>query len=346
VNSEEMIKHAFEQQAGRAGDHRAVLAEVTRRTSARRRGGALGITLITAGVAAAVVTPVVLFSGGAQPTTTDPAASAQIPATSTAELRTSLLTYQPTWLPDGLVETGRHFTEDMTFSRTWCTPGAPEGGGNTPKIDFAITKQAALPQRDNFPAGIENIDINGKPGHILGQNHAKPEFPQALVEWMVAPGHLATISVDGMQNVDEIALRMARSVQNDAKVPFVRSIAFGWLPSNMTQGMFSVRGTSPSDVWILADTEMDKQSRATQKRVSVQIDRDKPGDNGTPTTVRGKQGIYIPSTEHPGYGEIWVPLGDDKWLEVSGELSQADLIKVADTLVISDKAEFPWIGRR
>jgi hypothetical protein len=354
MSTEEMIKQAFDKQAGEAGDHRRVLAEVARRTSSRRRVGAWGIALLTAGVAAAVVTPVVLFSGGGlgQPVQNDPGASAVVPAqpsaTETVPPGAPVLTYQPSWLPSGATEFHRMSEPDGTLMRTWNLPGtaAPDGG---PTVTLTSAKATGLPDRPDYPGEIIPVDINGVPGQLLGHdsNKEKSVGEQAFVEWMAAPGERLTVSVDYVANVRDVVVRIARSIRPDGKAAFVQNVRFGWLPVDMTEGAFSIRGTSPSDIFVVADTALAPRAQG-QKRVTAQIDKDKPGSatpgDGTPVTVRGKQGVYIASTGP--YGEVWVELANGLWLEVSGPAAKADLVKVADTMKINLDVKYPWLGQR
>jgi hypothetical protein len=353
MSTEEMIKQAFDKQAGQAGDHRDVLAEVARRTSSRRRVGPLGITLLTAGVAAAVVTPVVLFSGGGlgQPVSNDPGASAVVPAqpsaAETVPSGTPVLKYQPGWLPDGAKEYHRMSDPDGSLMRTWKLPGTgvPDGG---PTVTLTLAKATGLPDRPDYPGEIVPVDINGVPGQLLNHGSgAKSAGEQAFVEWMAAPGERLTVNVDHVANVNDVVLRIVRSIRPDGNAAIIRNVSFDWLPVDMTEGAFSVRGTSPADYFLLADTTLAPRAQG-QKRVTAQIDKDKPGSatpgTGTAVTVRGKQGVYIAGTGP--YGEVWVELTNGLWLEVSGPAAKADLVKVADTMKISLDVKYPWIGQR
>jgi hypothetical protein len=164
---------------------------------------------------------------------------------------------------------------------------------------------------------------------------------------MAAPGERLTVSVDFVPKVQEVVLRIARSFRPDGTAAVVRNASFGWLPVDMTEGAFSVRGTTPADYSVVADTALAPRAQG-QKRVTAQIDRDKPGSatpgSGTPVTVRGKQGVYIATSD--AYGEVWVELTNGLWLEVSGPAAKADLVKVADTMKISLDVKYSWIGQR
>ena len=68
----------------------------------------------------------------------------------------------------------------------------------------------------------------------------------------------------------------------------------------------------------------------------------KPGMTAPPTdvTVRGVTGTFIiPNI-------LAVPLPDGRWLRVAGELGQADLVRVADTLRIGPVPDLSWLGTR
>ncbi|MBP2330759.1 hypothetical protein JOF56_011144 [Kibdelosporangium banguiense] len=358
MSTEEMIKHAFEKQAGRAGDHRRVLAEVARRTSSRRRIGIGGISLLTAGVAAVVVTPFVLFTGdGGQPVTTGPAATPPQPSVAATETETvppgtPVMKYQPSQLPDGATESQRMSQPDGTLMRIWKLPSQPAAKGES-RVTLTLQKATKLPDRTNFPGDITPVDINGVPGQLVDVGGKKDEGQggQGLVEWMAAPGERLTLAVDFVPNASEVVVQIARSIRPDGNAAIVRSAGFGWLPETMKEGLFSVWGTTPTDYSLLLDTDLAPQARG-QKRVTAQIDRDKPGSatagNGTPVTVRGKQGVFIGASGTAGseHGEVWVELTGGLWLEVSGPVSQADLVKVADTMTINLDVKFPWIGKR
>jgi len=60
----------------------------------------------------------------------------------------------------------------------------------------------------------------------------------------------------------------------------------------------------------------------------------------TDVTVRGVTGTFIiPNI-------LVVPLSDGRWLRVAGQPSQADLVRVADTLRIGPVPDLSWLGTR
>jgi hypothetical protein len=339
MSTEEMIKQAFDKQAGRAGDHRRVLAEVTRRTSSRRRIGALGIVLLTAGVAAAVVTPVVLFSGGSlgPPAPDDPAqASAE-----TVPPGTPVLKYQPAWLPEKATEQYRMSDPGGKLARGWKVAGTA-GPKSDSLINLTLEKATGLPDRSDFPMERTSVDINGVQGQLLDRGAGATDFDRsAFVEWMVAPGERLTVRVDRMADTKDVVLRIAQSVRPDGNAAVVRNVSFGWLPAGVTEGEFQVSGTKPTDVAVLTVAPGDHH-------VTARIDRNKPGSDtpgaSSPVTVRGKQGVYIAATELSG--EVRAPLDNGLWLAVLGRVPKADLVKIADTMKISPDVQYPWIGQR
>lgn len=330
MSTEEKIKQAFERQAGRAGDHRKVLAEVRRVTSKRRVGG-VGISLITIGVAAAVVTPVLLFSGE-QPTGTGPANTVETTLPEPAIPRkpaehagegVAVLTYQPSWLPDGAYEFDRESRPDGTLARTWRIPDSPSGEQFLVRI--AADNQPMVPDR----AGT--VDINGIPGtaEISGQH--------ALVTWMAEPGQRLSIEVNAPSDVRDTALRIARSVKPDGDAAFEQPLSFDWLPQHIQPGGWRVQGSRPNDLDVSADT-----TGGPRDRVVAAIRADKP-NGGTPVTVRGKQGVAVRAADTSLF--VCVELEPGRWLQVGGSFPQKDLVKVADTIRIGPLS-YPWLGTR
>jgi hypothetical protein len=72
----------------------------------------------------------------------------------------------------------------------------------------------------------------------------------------------------------------------------------------------------------------------------VLIDGTKPGITTAPVAVRGVTGTFYSS------GVLQVPLPGDLGLRVAGEASQADLVRVADTLRIGPVPDLSWLGTR
>lgn len=331
MSTEEKIKQAFERQAGRAGDHRKVLAEV-RKATAKRRIGGWGTGLISIGVAAAVATPIILVSTGqphvavpADPTvSTLPAAPVPPKPAEHASEGATVLQYQPGWLPEGSYENARAFHGQGMLTRTWVLP------------DSETTRQRELMlavDQLSMPAQGRTVDINGIPGMLV------TDHQNTVVAWMAEPGQRISLTIMGTDEVTNIALRVARSVKPDGDAAFVWPLEFTWLPQHLQPSGFSVFGTNPEQVDVGATAQTIPPT--LQQGVSVNIRSRDPREGpprGEPVTVRGKQGLFIS-------GELSVELEPGRWLEVRGPLSQQDLVNIADGIRIGP-LRYPWIGTR
>jgi hypothetical protein len=343
MSTEELIKQAFDKQADRAGDHRRVLAEVTRRTSSRRRIGALRIALLTVGVAAAVATPVVLFTGGEEPVSVEPAVPGSRPA-DVVPPGTPVLKYVPGWLPDEMVEDLREVLLDGSLVRGWSVPGTGKGtdNGGGQEIELKFEKSSKLRTGGGFD-GAEAVDINGNQGQVTPVRGAQR---QGVVEWLVGDEGKLTLKVLGLPDARQIALSIARSVRADSDAAFVRTVTFGWLPAGFSPGSYSVRGTSKP--YVIAETMLDG-SVQSHYGVVAQISPDKPATDipgpGVEVTVRGKRGVYLTKDDPLFVGEVLVELKPGQWLQVRGSLGKDDLVKVADGLTLMHDPKFPWLGR-
>lgn len=337
MSTEEKIKQAFERQAGRAGDHRRVLAGVRKATSRKRRIGAVGVTVITAGVAAAILLPIVVFPGREQPTDPDTVMAEPIhpkPAEH-ASAGTPVLKYHPGWLPDGAYERDRYSRPDGYLARTWRVSGG--SGPDKATVTLALDKTAT----QSHTPGTNTVDVNGTPALLSSPDAAKADV-RAMVSWPAAPDQLLVVRVDSVPNARQTALMIARSVRADGDAAFERPLSFDWLPPNTRLGNILVSGRSQSDFTALVETRDDARP-AGQRALTAQVGGRRP-DGGVAVTVRGGQGRYVP-VNGDKFGDLYVELTPGRWLVVSGPLSQQDLVRVADGIRIGPLT-FPWLGTR
>ncbi|ONI80977.1 hypothetical protein ALI144C_20620 [Actinosynnema sp. ALI-1.44] len=334
MNTEELIKQAFTRQAESAGDHREVLTEVYKAT-ARRRIGGWTIGLISAGVAAVVVAPIVLFSGGrpdgAAPAdstaTTLPLPPAPKDSAKHAGEDVIMLRYQPSWLPEGAYESGRSFAGRGSLARTWNLPGGGEGRHKS--VTLSLVNQAPL------PAEGKTVDINGVTGKVV------TDHLTTFVAWMPTPGERLSVSILGTGDVTETVLRIARSVNHDGNAEYEWPLAFDWLPNQAQPSGFNISGSSPNDVDVSVSADFTTQPHG-QDAIWADIGPLPEPPEGESVTVRGKQGFFIPGESS---GEIDVELEPNRWLRVSGPLSREDLVKVVDSIKIGP-LHYPWLGTR
>src|SRR5689334_19840758 len=125
MSTEDMIKEAFQRQAERAPDHMRVLTRVMA-TPARRRSRAVLYTLIGARVAVAVAVPILLVRAPVSPPADSPPTGPTTPPPS-APVPGEVMSFQPGYLPDGLVESEREILPDGSLRRRWTGPaGSPD----------------------------------------------------------------------------------------------------------------------------------------------------------------------------------------------------------------------------
>lgn len=278
-----------------------------------RQAGLIGV-----GVAAAVVTPIVLLPGG-QPTE---AAAAGHVGEAVAVLR-----YQPSWLPDGAYESGRSFAGQGSLARTWHLPGGE--GGRQRSATLSSVDQAPL------PAEGRTVDINGVTGKLV-KDHL-----MTFVAWIPEPGRRLSVSILATGDVTETVLRIARSVKPDGNAEFEWPLSFEWLPQQMRPSGFTISGSNPRDVDVSATADPSPPSEE-QEAIWVDIGSLAELPDGEPVTVRGKQGVFMPGDSS---SEIDVELEPGRWLRVSGPLSKQDLIRLTDSIKVGP-LDYPWLGTR
>jgi hypothetical protein len=308
-DTESLIRAVLAEQADRAPHRATVLAGLRRRRRPHR-----GSAVVLVGVAVALIAicvPLGLHLA-------DVMAASKVPPPDL------MLRDQVTWLPAGFVATERTVPLDGQSSevQTWRRNGS-------------VVSLANYPNTDNTTSSGTQLTINGRPGVLSEENH------MTSVTWSSRPHELLEVTLYGVADQDNAALRVARSVRpggGKLAQPFV----FGYLPPHDTDRSLTVSRSSTG--WTAqrtAGTPLGPQIMVTWPATPPTL------TGATPVTVHGRPGWYLPSrlTSDP---TVQVLL-DGRWLVVdmalSGSSTEAELVRIANGITVYPTAAFPWLDR-
>ncbi|TWP53241.1 hypothetical protein FKR81_04530 [Lentzea tibetensis] len=308
-DTEQLIKEALNRQADRA-PHPGPTLSALRRPARRRSRSSLFLTVGTAVAAAAVLFAAgVLVGKGPSP---DNGAAALLPTTTPSA--STHVKFSPGWLPDGFVEVYRSAGPDGIV-RVWTT----EPSADPP---FATAKPMVSLSVDGNPEGFETWEqvalANGATGYV--QVTQGQTGPGATIVWR-APDVLR-VTVRGVPDVRATAVQIAGAVQPDDK--------------SVVRSAVEYQGLSLPRVWGASPSRWTSEIRVDP--FTAQVSTDPPDlTGGKPVDVRGKQGTYVP-------GKYVAVLDRGVWLTVTGQLTEGQLVKIANDIKIDPKPGYDWIG--
>jgi len=366
---DDLLRQALQRQAERAVDPARVRAALPARAArrARRRYGSLAVGLTAAAALAVFAVPVL---GLDDARSGDPAASpvpADTPSTSAAAAPLTpdsvALRYRPTWLPSGLRERARtvplgpgnaYDGPVRTWKRADAAGGTDKGGS---RLEFGAIglKDGA----NQFGDGGRPVDINGRPGRLVGSADSK-----SYVHWLIDPQTVIFVNNVSLGMSDEDLLRVARSVQPDP-VQLAIPVRLRWLPAGMKPFSAEVAGDSaarwqaevnatgpPAGGAVPPPTGKDKESTASSERwvyVRLGTTTDAPS-GGEAVVVAGRQGRLVtkPIDGLPlEHAYVVVTLDSGLTLTVFAllpELSRDDLLAVAAGVETGPAPDLGWLG--
>lgn len=313
-DTEQLIKDALGKLAERTPHPGPTLNAVRRKHKQQRNNIFL---IATAGIAAVAV---LIFAGVVAsdrytPPNSDSAAAVLLPANGNKVD----LEHTPHWLPDGYVETFRSVGDDTT--RVWVPASAAEVDPTlqTGHPRVTLTSLKKLPDLGGW-AETSVRGLKAWTRTVQGQSAG----PTTELVWEAQD--VLSVSVRGEASGQEIAMRVADSVRSDSKISFLTP--------------FSLDGRPAGDVWGSAPSRWTAQWRS--EKFVVTLSTSAPAQtNGTPVTVRGKQGVIVET------GALVVQ-DAGLWLTVSGHDQGADeLVGVADRVSMQhmDHPDTEWIGK-
>lgn len=302
-DTEQLIKEALGKQAERT-PHPGPTLNALRRKHKRQRNSIFLIA--TAGMAAVVlIFAGVIASDRYAPPNSNDAAAVLMPDKSGGVA----LKYAPHWLPDGFVEGARRISGGHV-TRTWVPSDAPEnavdGGGPTVSVGSSA----------NYPdtAGWQDVAVRGLEGHV------RVDGQTATVAWKAQDA--LVVSVRGVGEVRETALRVADAVRADAKLVHQPAFRLNGEPAA------EMGGTGPADWVARADTPA---------RVQVSPRTPQLDGSQTPITVRGKQG-FLRS------GDVVVQDGD-VWIIATGDLPVGELVAAVNEVELV-QTDTSWVRKK
>ncbi|MGW6447008.1 hypothetical protein [Lentzea sp. NPDC055074] len=299
-DTEQLIKEALGQLAERT-PHPGPTLNALRRKRKRQRNNIFLIA--TAGMAAVAVLIFagVIASDRYTPPNTNDAAAALV----RDEGKGGAFKYAPHWLPTGFVESLR--ATNTTPTRVWGPPGAEPYG--TPGV--VIRTLGGMPDVN----GWDLATVRGLEARAQVRNDA------ATVVWKAQD--VLEVSVNGMGDAREVALRVAESVRADAKIAYE--------PPFKLEGKHAqvVRGTAP-DRW---------KASLGRDSISVQVATEKPElpAPNEPLTVRGKQGVRNGNTVAVQDGGLWISATASDWSDL--------LVELVNEVELAGKPDTGWIGK-
>lgn len=177
------------------GIHRGIARDKRRRTSA--------LVAATIAVAAAITVPIVVHGSSQHPAKTPTATRPSKPVTPQYVGLTRISTLAPTWLPAGLVETGREAQVLSTepgfpaFAERTFSPADPRKDGGVGITDYAAS--AHIPKTGTVP-----VEVSGRTGR--GWATTDPKGYEIQVKWKA--GHWLDVTAD----TKATALRIGNSI--------------------------------------------------------------------------------------------------------------------------------------
>jgi hypothetical protein len=213
--------------------------------------------------------------------------------------------YAPHWLPAGFVESLR--ATNAAPTRVW----GPAGATPYSNPSLVVRVQGGMPD----VRGWDLTQVRGLEAWVQVRGDA------ATVVWKAQD--VLDVSVNGVGDAREVALRVAESVRADAKITYV--------PPFKLEGRYAelVRGTAP-DRW---------HSSLGRNSVSVQVATEKPElpAPNEPLTVRGKQGVRNGNTVAVQDGGLWISATASAWSD--------ELVELVNKVEIVGQPDTGWIGK-
>ncbi|MEU7479017.1 hypothetical protein AB0A63_23730 [Lentzea sp. NPDC042327] len=298
-DTEQLIKEALGQLAERT-PHPGPTLNALRRKRKRQRNVFLIATAGVAAVAVLIFTGLVASERYTPPNPNDAAAALAQDAGKGVPFK-----YAPHWLPAGFVESLRATNAGPT--RVWGPAGAAPYGNP----GLVLRVHGEMPD----VRGWDLTRVRGLEARVQVRGDA------ATVVWQAQD--VLDVSVTGVGDAREIALRVAESVRADAKITHA--------PPFKLDGRYAevVRGTAP-DRW---------HSSLGRNSVSVQVATDKPElpAPNEPLTVRGKQGVRNGNTVAVQDGGLWISATAGSWSD--------ELVELVNEVEVVEQPDTAWIGR-
>ncbi|MCU1683704.1 MAG: hypothetical protein JWQ81_4443 [Amycolatopsis sp.] len=322
--TEALLRDGLNRLAARARDGNEVRNALAKTESARRRPVALMLAVAAVVMVVAVGVPTIV-----QHLASD-TMSAAMPANGLA------LQFRPSWLPDGFTEQYREVSPgSRTQFRRWRQGqvGSAEIALSTfsaqdPEWSGTALRMATLP---------DQIVVGGRVGMVSDETATS-----AMLTWMPNSSQVLQLKVANVPTARDAGQHIAESVRPGV-TPLRCELAFGPLPpglipmSSLAEGLSSTDG----DSGVKAATT----ARPTVPALRADISSRAPAlQNATDVVVRRRKGLFLPPTGPDG-SRVAVQLANGRWLVVSGTLTQAELVTVANAVTIDPSPDYSWIGR-
>jgi hypothetical protein len=306
-DTEQLIKEALGKLAERT-PHPGPTLNALRRKHKRHRNVFL---IATAGMAAVAV---LIFAGVIASDRYTPPNSNDAAAALIAEQQASRLPlkYSPHWLPMGYAEVYRGL---LNGERAY----VPAGAQGYPFTDGGPLTRLFKSKSKPDTSGWEEVAVRGLKAWIHTKQSQSAGLTAELVwqaqDWL-------NVTVRGIDDVKQTAMRVAESVRADSKVEH--------------RAPFTLGGQDATEVW--GSSPGDWGAQLMKDPLVVQVSTRSPGlTGGTPITVRGKQGVLVDGAVAVLDGPVWVT--------VRGAALPGDLVKTANDVQLASSPDTSWIGK-
>jgi len=313
-DTEQLIKEALGKLAERT-PHPGPTLNALRRKHKRHRNVFL---IATAGMAAVAV---LIFAGLVASDRYTPNHNDAAAALMSTNGQGVQIKYTPHWLPDGYVESYRSVGDETT--RVWVqsstmTATSPTENAHAPRV--LLTKIKKLP---SDLSKWQEVSLRGLKAWVQIDDQRTGGTTADLV-WQAQDA--LRVTVRGVPDVGEVARLVADSVRADANLTYLAP--------------FSIDGKAAPEIW--GSSPYRWTARLAGEKFSVILSTGAPAQTeGTPVTVRGKQGAVV------GDGRTVVVQDSGLWLSVSAQDS-AGAVEVADRVALQHlpHPDTVWIGGR
>jgi hypothetical protein len=332
VVTEQSIRAALEHLAARAPDPERIRAGLQHRARVHRQRRVL---LAAGGVAAAAgvvgVPSVVLLRRSPE---LSPAGAAPVP-----------LRYRPAWLPADFGEFHRMVSvrggRVVGESRGWRPSAALRQRRGYPV--FAGISLALRPEPVDLSNRTAPVMVSGVEGGLFHLGDTRDGYAHYSVSWPRDDGAHFSVSAQGIDDSDEVALQVAQSVTPDADAVVEPPVEPGWLPAQVSadsyglsvfeagygvEASLSLAGGGPALSFHLGGIWGGPVVRPEQRRT---------------VTVRDTS-VLLYLAEHSWSAHIVLDDGRNLVIDAGQGISDEDLLRVWEQLRVLPLPDTSWMG--
>lgn len=333
--TDQSIRAALERMADQAPDPERIRAGLARRTRVHRQRRAL---LLAGGAAAAVGVVGVPTVLTLRPRLHGHTLSGAGPVT---------LRYRPAWLPDHFVESDRSVTvrdgQSVYESRLW-RPSEDVRGDQDRYSPAASISLSLSPEGVELSSRTAPVTVHGVEGGLFREGATLDGRPIHRVSWPAAADTFLSVHVMGIDDTDEVALRVAESVEPDGEALVEPGVEPGWIPDLVDPDPYSL---VVSDSGYGVETRLSMGGECSPA-LSFHLGGIWAGPPVTPDqrrteTVRGTS-VLLYLAEHSWSVHLVLDDGRNLVIDAGQGVSDDDLLRVWAQLRIHPAPDLRWMG--